>query len=121
MIPTPASDPAVVAALEGVPERPGGSARGIVRCHDTPNFIANRIGVFAMKPGGCRVMEREGYSIEEVDLLNGAAHRSPAQRPSSGWATSSGIDIMVDVGRNLYELIPEDTWRGTGCCCRSSC
>jgi 3-hydroxyacyl-CoA dehydrogenase len=107
VIPAPDSDPDVVAALSDFGDRVLG--KGVVRCHDTPNFIANRIGVFAMSQG-LQVMEREGYSIEEVDILTGP----PTGRPRSGTFRLGdivGIDIMVDVGRNLYELIPEDTWR----------
>src|ERR1041385_7827030 len=55
-------------------------------------------------------MAREGYSIEEVDVLTGPI----VGRPRSGTFRLGdivGIDIMVDVGRNLYALIPDDPWR----------
>lgn len=107
VIPTAEVDPAVVATIAELGEHLLG--KGVVRCHDTPNFIANRIGVFAMSQA-LQVMEREGYSIEEVDVLAGP----PTGRPRSGifrLGDIVGIDIMVDVGRNLYELIPDDEFR----------
>jgi 3-hydroxyacyl-CoA dehydrogenase len=96
LIPTPETQPEVVAALARFGDRTLG--KGIVRCKDTPNFIGNRIGVFAMSQA-LQVMRAEGYTIEEVDLLAGPL----LGRPRS--------DIMVDVARNLYGLIPEDPWR----------
>jgi 3-hydroxyacyl-CoA dehydrogenase len=107
VIPTAETKTQVVAALSAFGERVLG--KGIVRCKDTPNFIGNRIGVFAMSRA-LRLAVEEGYSFEEVDLLAGPL----LGRPRSGvfrLGDIVGIDVMVDVARNLYELIPDDPWR----------
>jgi 3-hydroxyacyl-CoA dehydrogenase len=107
LIPTPETRPEIAAALARFGDRTLG--KGIVRCKDTPNFIGNRIGVFAMSQA-LQVMRSDGYTIEEVDLLAGPL----LGRPRSGvfrLGDIVGIDIMVDVARNLYDLIPEDPWR----------
>lgn len=107
LIPTADTRAEVVKTLAAFADRRLG--KGIVRCKDTPNFIANRIGVFAMSQA-LQVMEREGYTIEEVDFLAGPL----MGRPRSGvfrLADIIGIDVMVHVSRNLYELIPDDEWR----------
>ena len=46
MIPTADTDPAVVAALTSFADRRLG--KGVVIAKDTPNFIANRIGLFGV-------------------------------------------------------------------------
>ena len=57
----------------------------VVFARDTPNFIANRIGVFIMLEA-VRLMQAEDLSIEEVDALTGTADRLAAHRnvPAGG-------------------------------------
>src|SRR5512141_1358104 len=45
--------------------------KGIVFASDTPNFVANRIGVFSML-NVIRIMQETDLSIEEVDALTGS-------------------------------------------------
>ena len=58
VIPTPEADPAAVAAVEQFVDRRLGKA--VVVAKDTPNFIANRIGTFAMM-NAVRIMQVDGY------------------------------------------------------------
>src|SRR3954462_758619 len=44
--------------------------KGLVRAKDTPNFIANRIGTFAMMRT-LALAVAEGYTVEEVDMIFG--------------------------------------------------
>jgi 3-hydroxyacyl-CoA dehydrogenase len=107
LIPTGDTRAEIATALAEFGDRVLG--KGIVRCKDTPNFIANRIGVFSMSQA-LQVTEREGFRLEEVDLLAGPL----LGRPRSGvfrLGDIVGIDVMVDVARNLYTLVPEDAWR----------
>src|SRR6201999_1593257 len=53
--------------------------KAIVRSHDTPNFIANRIGTFSMG-NAIRLMIAQNLTIEEVDALTG----SPLGWPKTG-------------------------------------
>ena len=67
VIPGPEADGAVMNELSDFCDVRLG--KGVVRCKDTPNFIANRIGSFY---GSTVTMTMEGdYTIEEVDALTG--------------------------------------------------
>lgn len=97
LIATPESDPAAVRAIADFAEIKLGKT--VVRANDTPNFIANRIGVFAML-NTFRVMKAQGLTIEEVDTLTG---------PVIGWpktgtfrlADMVGIDVIYSVAQNF--------------------
>src|SRR6202041_1209786 len=70
IIATPDADPTAMAGLDHFCDLRLGKA--IVHAHDTPNFIANRIGTFSMS-NAIRLMQEQGLSIEEVDTLTGSA------------------------------------------------
>ena len=57
IIATPDTDPADMAAVERFCDLRLGKA--IVHAHDTPNFIANRIGTFSMR-NAIRLMQEQG-------------------------------------------------------------
>lgn len=107
MIPTPETDPAVV-------ERVAHFARvhlgkGVVIAKDTPNFIGNRIGVYAMLQA-LRQATEGGFSIEEIDALTGPLIGHPK---SATFRTADvvGLDTLGHVARNLYDAVPEDESR----------
>ncbi len=79
--------------------------KGVVFAKDTPNFIANRIGSFAMSTV-IRTMIEDGYRIEEVDLLTGPITGKP-KSASFRTADLVGLDVMVHVAKNLAESLPE--------------
>jgi 3-hydroxyacyl-CoA dehydrogenase len=85
--------------------------KGIVYGKDTTNFIANRIGVFAMLHG-MHLMVEEGYSPEEVDAVVGKALGRPK---SAAFRTGDvvGIDTLVHVSQNCYDTLPADEQRET--------
>jgi 3-hydroxyacyl-CoA dehydrogenase len=107
IIPTEETLPEVVETMAAFGERTLG--KGIVYCKDRPNFIANRIGVFAMM-AAIRAMLEGNYTIEEVDQLTGPATGKPK---SATFRTGDivGIDTLVHVANNLYEAVPEDEMR----------
>lgn len=83
--------------------------KGIVYGKDTPNFVANRIGVFGMMET-VRVMLEDGYSIEEVDAVFGPA----TGRPKSAVFNTAdvvGLDTFVHVTKNCYDNLPNDERR----------
>ncbi len=85
--------------------------KGVVLCKDTPNFIANRIGVYGMLSTIRRALS-EGYTVGEVDTILGP----PMGRPKSAvFRTSdlSGLDTTVHVADNLYQNAPDDPERET--------
>jgi len=97
IIPTRDTDPAAVATISHFCDQRLGKA--IVRSHDTPNFIANRIGTFSMM-NAIRLMMEQGLTIEEVDALTGSA---------LGWPKTGtfrlgdlvGIDVLAHVAINF--------------------
>ena len=97
MIATPETDPQAVASVERFVQVHLG--KQVVRAHDTPNFIANRIGTFAML-NTFRTMLEFGLSVEEVDALTGAAIGWP-KTGTFRLADMVGIDVLVSVARNF--------------------
>jgi len=83
--------------------------KGVVRCKDTPNFIANRIGSFF---GGTvqQLTLAEDLTIEEVDALTGPLIGLP-KSASYRLLDIVGLDIWMHVGHNLYDAVPHDPWR----------
>lgn len=75
--------------------------KGIVVAKDTPGFIANRVGVFALT-AVINKMEKYGLSFEEVDALTG----SEIGRPRTGTfrlIDMIGIDTTVNVANYLRD------------------
>ena len=80
--------------------------KGIVYCKDTPNFIANRIGIFSMMYA-MKVMEEDGYTIDELDRIGGPA----LGRPKSAYFRTAdlvGLDTLVHVAKNIYDNVSDD-------------
>ncbi len=103
----PDTKPEVVEALAEFGAKRLG--KGIVYAKDTPNFIANRIGVY----GILRVfhhMEALDMTVEEVDAVFGPAMGRPK---SAVFRTGDlvGLDTLVHVIRNVYDGCPEDEAR----------
>lgn len=77
-----------------------------VLCKDTPAFIANRLGIYAMVQT-IRATEELGLTIEQVDKLTG----SIVGRPKSGSFRLSdvvGLDTTVNVCNNLSAILTSD-------------
>jgi len=97
VIPTPDTDPGDVAAVEHFCDLRLGKA--IVHAHDTPNFIANRIGTFSMGDA-IRLMQEQGLSIEEVDTLTGSALGWP-KTGTFRLGDMVGVDVLAHVATNF--------------------
>ncbi len=104
IIATAESDPAVVAAIAAFADRRLG--KSVVYARDTPNFIANRIGTFAML-NGVRLMQEQGLTIEDVDALTGTAIGWP-RTGTFRLADMVGIDVLASVARNFSRSRSED-------------
>jgi len=83
--------------------------KGIVYAKDTPNFIANRIGVYSMLYV-IRAMVDLGLTIEAVDQLTGPVVGHP-KSASFRTADLVGLDTLVHVAENVYEGCPNDEKR----------
>jgi 3-hydroxyacyl-CoA dehydrogenase len=83
--------------------------KGVVMAKDTPNFIANRIGVYAIC--NCvKTMLDMGLTVEEVDAVAGPATARPK---SAAFRTLDlvGIDTLQHVADNSFELLVHDEQR----------
>ena len=77
-----------------------------VLCKDTPAFIANRLGIYAMVQT-IRTATEMGLTVEEVDKLTGPV----VGRPKSGSFRLSdvvGLDTTVNVCNNLKATLTHD-------------
>ncbi len=75
--------------------------KGVVFAKDTPNFIANRIGTYAMVYS-IRLMEQEKMTIEEVDTITGPPMGHPK---SASFRTLDmvGLDTFCHVAQTVYD------------------
>ncbi|MCX7763266.1 MAG: 3-hydroxyacyl-CoA dehydrogenase NAD-binding domain-containing protein [Bacteroidia bacterium] len=109
IIPGPDTDPQVIQFLMDFGQVHLG--KQTVLCKDTPAFIANRIGVFAIMHL-LHAMQRYGFSVEEVDKLTGPVIGHPK---SATFRTADvvGLDTLAKVAEGLYQNCPHDEARET--------
>jgi 3-hydroxyacyl-CoA dehydrogenase len=107
LVPGPDTLPEVVETLAEVCEKVLG--KGIVYAKDTPNFVANRIGIYSMLYV-IKAMMDLGLPIEAVDELTGPAVGHPK---SATFRTADlvGLDTVVHVAKNVYEGAVNDEKR----------
>jgi len=104
LIPTPATEARVLDQLETFATTNLG--KSVVRARDTPNFIANRIGIAGML-STMREAEQFGLSYDLVDDLTG----KKLGRASSGTFRTAdvvGLDTMAHVIRTMQEQLGPD-------------
>ncbi len=85
--------------------------KGVVPAKDTPNFIANRIGVHSVMTILGLVQEL-GLQIEEVDAITGP----PLGRPKTATfrlADLVGLDTLLFVARTVHDVARDDESRQT--------
>ena len=99
VIPTNKTDTSVLKAFSSFADRILG--KQVVEAKDTPNFIANRIGVANMFTA-LTLVEQQGLSIEEVDALTGTVIGWP-RTGTFRLADMVGIDILAHVAANFRE------------------
>ena len=80
--------------------------KGIVFGKDTPNFVANRIGVYGIMATIHAMMQLD-YQVDEVDAITGPAMGRP-KSASFGTTDLVGLDTMVHVVRTLREECTQD-------------
>jgi 3-hydroxyacyl-CoA dehydrogenase len=107
LIPTADTDPQVLKRMQWFAR--SGLGKGVVIAKDTPNFIANRIGMYATMLG-LQAWTTQGYTIEEIDTLTGTLVGRPK---SATFRTADlvGLDTLLYVTENLYPAIPDDESR----------
>jgi 3-hydroxyacyl-CoA dehydrogenase len=106
IIPTAQTQPVILDQLEEFLTTTVG--KGVVRAKDTPNFVANRIGVFSM----LAVMHHtEQYKLgfDVVDALTGPAI-GRAKSATYRTADVVGLDTMAHVIKTMTDTLPKDPW-----------
>jgi len=104
LINTPTTQPEVLDQLEGFVTSAVG--KGVVRAHDTPNFVANRVGVAGMMATMIEA-EKFGLSVDVVDDLTG----KKLGRASSGTFRTAdvvGLDTMAHVMKTMQDNLKDD-------------
>jgi 3-hydroxyacyl-CoA dehydrogenase len=76
---------------------------------DTPNFIANRVGVYTILKT-MHLTEKYRFSVEDVDMITGPALASP-KTASYRLCDMVGNDTLQHAAMNSYENCPEDEAR----------
>src|SRR6187402_2100762 len=105
LINTPTTQPQVLDDLEAFVTSTLG--KGVVRAHDTPNFIANRVGIAGML-ATIREVEKFGLTPDVVDDLTG----KKLGRASSGTFRTAdvvGLDTMAHVIKTLQDTLSAET------------
>lgn len=107
IIPTPKTDQGIVDFLMHYGDLFLGKTT--VLCKDTPAFIANRVGIYAILKV-VDTMQKMGLTIDEVDKLTGPVIGRPK---SATFRTSDvvGLDTLIKVADNLYKALPDDEQR----------
>jgi len=78
--------------------------KGIVVCNDTPGFLGNRVGVFAIQTA-LHGAFRMGLQPEEADAIFGRPMGIP-KTGVFGLYDLIGIDLMSDVAQSLVSILP---------------
>src|SRR5881394_3438207 len=102
LVPTADTDPAVVERVRWFADHRLG--KGVVVAKDSPNFIANHIGLYGVVQV-LRALESGQYTIEEIDAITGPALGRPK---SATFRTMdiAGIDVLAHVATNLNVQLP---------------
>jgi len=79
--------------------------KGIVLCNDTPGFLGNRVGVFAIQTA-LHAAFKMGLEPEEADAVFGRPLGIP-KTGVFGLYDLIGIDLMSDVAKSLVSILPE--------------
>jgi len=79
--------------------------KGVVRCHDTPGFIANRIGMMWMQAGINAAID-SGVTVEEADAVAGKVMGFPSTG-LFGLFDLVGIDLMPHLAASMSATLPK--------------
>ncbi|MGO4466400.1 3-hydroxyacyl-CoA dehydrogenase family protein, partial [Pseudoduganella sp. RAF53_2] len=108
LIPTAATKPEILDQLETFLTSTLG--KGVVRAKDTPNFIANRVGIFGML-ATIHEAEKFGLSVDVVDDLTGAK-LGRAKSGTFRTADVVGLDTMGHVIKTMQDNLADDPFFG---------
>ena len=79
--------------------------KGVIVCNDTPGFLGNRVGVYAMQVAMIEAFKMK-LSVEEADAVFGRPMGIP-KTGIFGLYDLIGIDLMADVLKSFIKELPE--------------
>ena len=79
--------------------------KGVIICKDTPGFLGNRVGVYAMQAAMTEAIKMK-LSIEEADAIFGRPMGIP-KTGVFGLYDLIGIDLMADVLKSFLKELPK--------------
>ena len=80
--------------------------KGVVRCKDTPGFIANRIGVYWIQTAINAAVDL-GLTVEEADAIVGRPMGIP-KTGVFGLVDLVGLDLMPHIAKSLLATLPDN-------------
>ena len=104
LIPTQTTDPETLDKLESFATTTLG--KGVVRAKDTPNFIANRVGVFSILAVMAEA-QKYGLGFDLVDDLTGSK-LGRAKSATFRTADVVGLDTMAHVIKTMEDNLKDD-------------
>ncbi len=105
------TEPEVIAILHDFCDRRLG--KGVVLCADTPGFLGNRVGCFAIQTA-LHMANNMGISPQEADAIFGRPMGIP-KTGVFGLYDLIGIDLMSDVSSSLVSILkPTDDFHNFG-------
>jgi len=78
--------------------------KSIVPCHDTPGFLGNRVGVYALQVGITEAADL-GITVEQADAIMGKPMGIP-KTGVFGLYDLIGLDLMLDVVNSMSTALP---------------
>ena len=107
LTPTAATDQDTLNTLEGYLTTVLG--KHVITAKDTPGFIANRFGVFALM-SALHHADRLGLAPALVDELTG---RLIARAKTATFQTADlvGLDVLISLTGHLHQTLEDDPWR----------
>ncbi|MDB5858026.1 MAG: 3-hydroxyacyl-CoA dehydrogenase, partial [Ramlibacter sp.] len=104
LIPTPTTQPQILDQLESFVTTALG--KGIVRAKDTPNFVANRVGIAGML---ATIIEAEKFGLG-YDLVDDLTGKKLGRASSGTFRTADvvGLDTMAHVIKTLQDNLADD-------------
>ena len=107
LIPTADTDPAIAETVRMFADQRLG--KGVVLAKDTPNFIANHLGLHGVVLA-FRALASGEYTVEEIDAITGPAI-GRAKSATFRTVDIAGIDVLAHVARNLAERLESEEAR----------
>lgn len=104
LIPIQATTPALVDGLESFMTQVLG--KGVIRAKDTPNFIANRVGVFSIL-ATCAQAQKYALAYDLVDDLTGT-RLGRAKSATFRTADVVGLDVLAHVIKTMQDGLVND-------------